>query len=176
MLHNNLDILLIFETKIYSPIATAQFQIEGFVAYGLDRDFNVGDILLLYQGRHIIQTAEFWYVYYLLVCTYNPNKNVVLNILKKINTNLDHYFSKYDNFFRLDDLNSQPTESVVRDFCEICKNSVEENTCYKNLLKSSCFDPIIRNRSKRFQSSVAVRTGLSGFQKMSLTLVKVFYA
>ena len=59
MLHNNLDILLIFETKIYSPIATAQFQIEGFVAYGLDRDFNVGDILLLYQGRHIIQTAEF---------------------------------------------------------------------------------------------------------------------
>ena len=46
MLHNNRHILLISETKIDSPFSTAQFQMEGFIAYNLEKDFNGGDILL----------------------------------------------------------------------------------------------------------------------------------
>ena len=88
---------------------------------------------------------------------------------------MDNYFSKYDNFILFDDLNSQPTDSIVREFCEICKNVIEDSTCFQNLLKSSCFDLIIRNRPKRFQNYVAVTTVLSDFHKMSLTLMKVFY-
>ena len=38
MLHSNLDILLIFETK--------KFQIEGYTAYRLNRNANCGGILL----------------------------------------------------------------------------------------------------------------------------------
>ena len=45
MLHNNLYILLISETKIDFPFSTGHFQIEAFVAYKLERDFNGGDIL-----------------------------------------------------------------------------------------------------------------------------------
>ena len=46
MLHNNLDILLISETKIDSSFLTAQFQIDGYTTYRLDRDTNGGGIFL----------------------------------------------------------------------------------------------------------------------------------
>ena len=46
MLHNNLDILLISETSIDSSFPTAQFQIERYTTYRLDRNANGGGILL----------------------------------------------------------------------------------------------------------------------------------
>ena len=46
MLHNNLDILLISETKVDSSFPTAQFQIEGYTTYRSDRNANAGGILL----------------------------------------------------------------------------------------------------------------------------------
>ena len=54
---------------------------------------------------------------WLLVCTYNPNENLISNHLKKTDKNLDNYSSKYDKFILLGGLNSEPTESAVRDFC-----------------------------------------------------------
>ena len=47
--HNNLDILLISETKIGSSLPTAQFQIESYTAYRLDRNANGGGILVYIQ-------------------------------------------------------------------------------------------------------------------------------
>ena len=47
----------------------------------------------------------------------NKNKNLISNHLKEMGKNLDNYSSKYDNFILLGDLNSEPTESAVRDFC-----------------------------------------------------------
>ena len=90
---------------------------------------------------------------------------------------MDNYSSKYDNFILLGDFNSEPTESAVRDFCEIysCKNLIKDNTCFKNPSKPSCIDLIITNRPKSFQNSVTVETGLSDFHKMTLTVMKVFY-
>ena len=54
---------------------------------------------------------------WLFVCTHNPNENLISNHLKKIEKNLDNYSSKYGKFILLGDLNSEPTESAVRDFC-----------------------------------------------------------
>ena len=90
---------------------------------------------------------------------------------------MDNYSSKYDNFILLGDLNSEPTESAVKDFCEIysCKNLIKDSTCFKNPLKPSCIDLIITNRPKSFQNSVTVETRLSDFHKMTLTVMKVFY-
>ena len=190
MLHNNLDILLISETKIDSSFPTAQFQIEGYTTYRLDRNANGGGILL-YIREDIPSTLlnfdmsiESFFIEinirkkkWLLVGTYNPNKNLISNHLKEIGKNLDNYSSKYDNFILLGDLNSEPTESAVKDFCEIysCKNLIKDKTCFKNPLKPSCIDLIITNRPKSFQNSVTVETGLSDFHKMTLTVMKVFY-
>ena len=114
---------------------------------------------------------------WLLVGTYNPNKNLISNHLKEIGKNLDNYSSKYDNVILLGDLNSEPTESAVKDLCEIysCKNLIKDNTCFKNPLKPCCIDLIITNRPKSFQNSVTVETELSDFHKMTLTVMKVFY-
>ena len=46
LLHKNIYILFIFETKIDSSFPTAQFQIEGYTTYRLDSNANGGGILL----------------------------------------------------------------------------------------------------------------------------------
>ena len=101
MLHNNLDILLISETKIDSSFPTAQFQIEGYTAYRLDRNANGGGILLYIRENmpstllnsdisiesfsiEITIRKKKW----LLVCSYNPNKNLISNHLREIGKNL----------------------------------------------------------------------------------------
>ena len=190
ILHSNVDILLISGTKIDSSFPTAQFKLEGYTTYRLDRNSNAGGILL-YVREDIPSTLlntellikgfcieinirkKKW----LLVCTYNPNKNLILNHPKEISKILDNYSSKYDNFILLDDLNSEPTESAVRDFCQIygCKNLIKDNTCFKNREKPSCTDLIITNRPKSFQNSVTLEIELSDFHKMTLTALKVFY-
>ena len=126
MLHNNLDILLISETKIDSSFPTTQFQIKGYTTYRLDRNANGGGILL-YIREDIPSTLlnfdmsiESFYIRkkkWLLVGTYNPNKNLISNHPQEISKNLDNYSSKYDNFILLGHLNSEPTESPVRGFC-----------------------------------------------------------
>ena len=132
MLHNNLDILLISETKIDSSCPTAQFQIEGYTSYRLDRNAN-GESILLYIPEDIPSTRlnfdmsiESVYIEinirkkkWLLVDTYSPNKNLISNHLKEIGKNLDNYSSNYDNFILPGDFNSEPTGSAVKDFCEI---------------------------------------------------------
>ena len=45
MLHNNLCILLTSETKVDSSFSTAQFQIEGYTTYRLERNANLGGII-----------------------------------------------------------------------------------------------------------------------------------
>ena len=85
MLHNNIDILLISETKIDPAFPTAQFQIVAYTTYRLDRNASGGRIRL-YIWEDIPSTLlnsnmsfesfsneinirkKKW----LLVCTYNP--------------------------------------------------------------------------------------------------------
>ena len=88
MLHNNLDILLISETKIDSSFPTAQFQIEDYATYRLDRNANGGGIPL-YIREDISSTLLNSHMSIesfsietnvrkkkrFLVCAYNPNKN-----------------------------------------------------------------------------------------------------
>ena len=86
---------------------------------------------------------------WLLVCTDNPNKNLILNHLKETGKNVDKYSTKYDNFILLGDFNSEPTESAVGDFCQIygCKNLIKENRCFKNPEKPSCIDQKTNNQN-----------------------------
>ena len=86
ILHTNVDILLISETKIDSSFPTAQFKIEAYITYRLGRNSNGGGILffvrkdipstlmhteLLIEGFCTVINIrkKKWF----LVCTYNPN-------------------------------------------------------------------------------------------------------
>ena len=55
ILRSNVDILLISETKIDSSFPTAQFKIEGYTTYRLDRNSN-GVGILLYVREDIPST------------------------------------------------------------------------------------------------------------------------
>ena len=190
-MHSKIDILLISETKIDSSFPTAQFKIEGYTTYRLDRNSNGGGILL-YVREDILSTMlntelfiegfcieinirkNIWY----LVCTYNPNKILISNHLKETGKHLDNYSCKYDNFIFLDDLISESTESAVKDFCQLCgsKSLIKDKTCFKNMTKPPCIDLIIiTSRPKYFQNSVTLETGSSDFHSMTLTVIKVLY-
>ena len=52
---------------------------------------------------------------WLLVCLCNPNKNLIPSHLKELGINLGNYSFKYDNFIFLGELDSEPTESAVRE-------------------------------------------------------------
>ena len=114
---------------------------------------------------------------WVLVCAYDPNKNLISSCLKDIGNNLDSYPSKYGNFILLDDLSLETTESLVKGFREIysCKNLIRGYTWFQNPSKFSCIDLVITSRPKSFQCFVAVETELSYFHKMTLTVVKVFH-
>ena len=97
--------------------------------------------------------------------------------LNKIGKNLDLLLSKYDNFMLIGDLNAEPTEATVSNFCEIykLKHLIKDKTCFKNPTKPTCIDLLITNMPKCFQDSVVIETGLSDFHKMSATVMKMYY-
>ena len=75
------------------------------------------------------------------------------------------------------DLNAESTEATVSDFCKIynLKRLIKDKTCSKNPTKPTCIDLIVPNRPKCFQDSVVVETGLSYFNKLSDTVMKMYY-
>ena len=93
ILHCNVEILFISETKIDSSFPTALFKIEAYTTYRLDSNSNGGGILL-YVREDIHSTllntelliegfcieVNIRKKKWLLVCTYNPNKNLILNL------------------------------------------------------------------------------------------------
>ena len=65
----------------------------------------------------------------------------------------------------------------MRDFFHVydCQNIIKEKTCFKSPHSPSCIDLIITNRPKSFQNSAVIKTCLSDFHKMPLTVLKIFY-
>ena len=177
ILYRIVDILLISETKINSSFTIDQFKIGSCNIYRLDKNLN-GGCILIYVRENIPSTLlntelfiEGFYIEmkirkkkWLLVFPYSPSEDLISNHRKGIS-------------ILLCDLNSEPTKSEVRDFCQIygCKNLNKDNTCFKNLEKLSCIDLIITNRWKWFRKFMTLETWLSDFHKMTSTLMKVFY-
>ena len=111
-------------------------------------------------------------------CSYNLKYSQISHYLKEIIKDIDDLTSKYDNSILMGVFNAQPADTVVSDFCEIydLKNIIREKTCFKNPNNSGFIDLIITNRPKGFQNSMVIETGLSGFHKMSVTVMKMYYS
>ena len=190
MVKDNVDILLISETKIDSSFPTAQFNMNGFTTYRRDRNINGGGIILFVREDiassllKIDTSIEALYVEinvrkkkWLIGCSYNPQKSLIAKHLTEIGKDLDIFSANYDNFILLGDFNSEPKEQYVKDFCHVynCKNIIKENTCFKNPENPSCIDLFITNRPACFNGSMTIETGLSDFHKMTISVMKIFY-
>ena len=104
-------------------------------------------------------------------------KPLISKHLNEIGKNFDLLLYKYDNFMLMGDLNAEPTEVAVSDFCEIynLKHLIKEKMCFKNPTKPTCIDLIVTNRPKFFQDTVVLETKLSDFHNMSVTVMKMYY-
>ena len=90
----------------------------------------------------------------------------------------DKYSKHHDKFMLVGDFTAKESEPCPLQFLYEynAENIVKENTCFKNALNPSSIDLFIRNiTSKRFQNTIAVSNGFSGFHKMVITVMKMSF-
>ena len=114
---------------------------------------------------------------WLLCCTYNPNRNIITNLLDALKRSLDPCSTKYDNLMIIGDLNAEVNLECMKLFCETydLRSLIKVPKCYKNPEKPSCIDFLLTIRPKSFQNSSVVETGLSDFHKMTVTVMKTTF-
>ena len=192
LIKDRIDIILVSETKLDNTFPRPQFKIPGYtLPLRLDRNKNGGGVLLyirgdipskplnlIYEGiecliSEIIISKKKW----LLLGTYNPHKTMISNHLCTLGQNLGHYLPSYDNIMVLGDLNSEPHEDDMSEFCSLfnLKNLIKVPTCFKNPDNPSCIDLILTNHPHCFQNSTTIETGLSDFHKLTVTVMKTSF-
>ena len=103
--------------------------------------------------------------------TYNLNKGHISHHLECLNSLLDKYIKRYENYVFIDDFN------VNIEFCSLngLKNLINEPRCYKNSGKLNCIDLILTNQPTLFQHSTALETGPSDFHSLNATEFKMSF-
>ena len=189
---NNVDFLMISETKTDGSFPKGQFQIKGFSdPFRVDRNTHGGGIL--FYAREDIPVkllsvenlpTECFFIEinlrkrkWLVCCSYNPHRDNIKEHLNTISANLDLYSSKYEYIIVIGDFNAEVNDKFMSNFCESYNLSslIKESTCYKNPENHSSIDLILTNSPHRFQCSSVVETGLSDFHKMIVTVMKTTF-
>ena len=75
------------------------------------------------------------------------------------------------------DFNAETNEASISEFCEIynTKNIIKDKTCLKNPENPAYIDLMLTNSPRSFQNSIVIETGLSDFDKMTVTVVQIDY-
>ena len=183
----NIYILVISETKLDSSFPAGQFLINDYSEpFRIDRNSQGGGILLYVSedisskllGVETSPTEGFsveinlrkkkW----LLCYFYNPNKNNTHFHLENLTKSLVLPSSNYENLIILGDFNVSIDNSYIADFCDTydLRSLITEPTCYKNPENPTCIDLILANDPFSFQNSCVLGTGLSDFQKITVTI------
>ena len=146
-LKENLDVLIVSETKIDNRFLVGNFVIDGFsIPYRLDRDSNGGGIMLHVREdipSNLLTTdykkhIEGFYVKWrnqkwLIKCSYNPNKTMIYNHLDALSTYLDLNSTAYEKILILGDFNVGTEEQHMKAFCDNYNltSLIKQSTCYK---------------------------------------------
>ena len=194
---NNIDILIIIETKLDDSYPDNQFHIEGFqIPFRVDRNKFGGGIMVYVRKdipSHKLSKHNFKkYVEgifieinlrkskLLLLATYHSTHEKYgmkdRDYLEEIGMALDVY-SHYDKYLLAGDFNIEEQETILSDFLfeYNAKNLVKEKTCFKNLDNPSCVDLFITNSFRSFKNTTTISTGLSDFHKMIITVMKTTF-
>ena len=193
LIANEIDVLLLSETKLDETFPLEQFLISGFAKpLRLDRNSKGGGIMLfirdnipfrLLKPGNLPSNTEAFFIKinlrkkkWLMCCGYNPNKSLINKFTHDIGKVLDSFIGNYDNFLIVGDLNSEIGESSMHDFCNSYNlhSLCHKSTCYKNPEKPSCIDLFLTNSPKSFQNTQTIETGLSDFHKLVVTILKMY--
>ena len=172
LIKDNIDVLMISETKLDESFPTSQFIINGFSApFCLDQnDKDDGIILYIREDipSRLVSTdssqVEGFFVEinfrnkkkWLLCCSYNPKKDLIRQHLYALSKSIDVFTSKYDNLLFLGDFNTVVEDISVKNFCRSYNltSMINRPTSYKNPDRPSCIDLIITNCPRSFQIHV----------------------
>ena len=147
---NNVDILMISETKLDDSFPNTQILLHGFSAtYRLERK-SKGSGIMLYIREDIpfrvlnsksktgIETVSVeinlrkrkWFS----KCSYNANKSLISNHLKCLNRIKDGFSKNYDNIIFLGDFNTCIKDNAMTPFCSLnnLTSLTDQPTCYRN--------------------------------------------
>ena len=194
LLDQNVDILIVEETKIDGTFPAGQFAIEGFMPpFRRDRNQHGGGILIyvkdnipakLVENPQLPNDIEAIFIElnfrinkWLLMGTYHPPNQCSKYFYTEVGKVLDTHSKTYDNIVLVGDFNEKESESNTKSFLEEhnLKNLVKEPTCYKNPQNPSCIDWILTNKSRYFKNTTTIDFGLSDFHKMILTSFRFQY-
>ena len=108
-------------------------------------------------------------------CSYIPHKNNICNYLDLITKTSDIYYGKYENLVFLGDFNAGTEEIPMKSFCKSYNltSLIKQPTCFKIPEKPSCIDLILTSKPKSFESTCVIETGLSDFQRMIVSVLKM---
>ena len=193
IIKDNLDILILSETKLDSTFPKNQFILDGYNHFRFDKNSNSGGQIIFVREdipckilpntewpnelEGIFMEINLRKTKWLLFTGYNPHKQFIFQFLHSLSKCIEKLVNKYDNILLLGDFNSEPVENDMNEFCNVygLKNLIKEPTCYKNALNPTCIDLILTNKFNKFQNSKTIETGLSDFHKMTVTVLKTFF-
>jgi len=195
LIRDNIDVLIITETKVDASFPVSQFKIDGYsIPYRLDRTSNGGGVMVYVRedipskllNKHtflcgtegVFVEINLRKTKWLLLGAYRPPSLNLGNFLDSVSRALDVYLKSYDNFLLAGDFNCNESDSEMFDFLHQYSsyNIVKEPTCFKNVDNPSCIDLFITNKNKSFQKTTTISTGLSDFHKMVVTVLKTKFS
>ena len=172
LVRDNVDILVIEETKIDETFPTGQFIIEDYMPpFRKDRNQYGGGLLIyvkdnipakIVEDHQMSNDIESIFIElnfrrnkWLLMGTYHPPSQCTKYFYSEVGKALDVYNNTYDNILLLGDFNEKESDTNTTNFMENynLKNLVKEPTCYKNPLNPSCIDLILTNKSRNFKNT-----------------------
>ena len=194
LITDNIDILVVTETKLDESFPTAQFFIEGYSApYRLDRNKHGGGILIYVREdisskqlmKHTFNhDIEGIFLelnlnkYKLLVLgTYHPPSQENQYYFNNLSNALDLYLRDHDRFMLIGDFNILDSEPCFSDFMSQydAKNIVKEPTCFKSITNPSAIDLIVTNNPRSFWNTKAFKNSLSDFHSLVTTVLNIKY-
>ena len=191
LIKDNIDLLMVSETKVDDSYPTEQFKIEGYSR--LDRNRHGGGLMIFscddlpcheLKSHGLPSDVECTFLEirirqskWLIVGGYNLLKKIIAYFLTHVGRELDKYLFKYENLLLLGDWDSSVTEIEMREFCEAynLENLIKDNTCYKSAENPSSIDFLLTNKKLSFQNSMTLEIGLSDFHKMTITVLKRYF-
>ena len=129
----NIDILIITEAKLDRPFPSGQFLLQGTQNHLGLTETNLVELYFYFIKEDIPcsilnikqLTIEVLFIEinlrkkkWLLFCSYNPHKNLIVAHLREIQVALDVLPSKYESIIIIGDFSSEPKESAMIDFCQ----------------------------------------------------------
>ena len=188
----NVDILIVAETKLGSSFLTTQFVIAGFHhPFRLDLNRRSGGLLVYVKGsiptrvltsfstpadtQIIVFEINLRKKKWLFVAIYKPPSLKSQYFLDTLSDLLDFYSNHYDNKDILGDFNLKPSDPLMMTFLNEHDliNLIKNNTCFKG--EGSCIDLILTNRKFLLKNSTSFEAGLSDHHHFIYSILKTTF-